>query len=151
MSAAKIIITLAIIGVCCISFATSIKCFTCTTSKDCKKPSKLECNQTLANQTRDYLKLYYTGVPNVTSNSFECMRDWLKTPTNEMMHKGCIFSNFQSCGYTVNSYFAAAHDRSCKQCNTEGCNPADRAIGSLKVVVYAIIVTALAKCGAWRN
>lgn len=61
--------------------ANSLKCYSCYSAKDCQKPSRLECNTDAANKTRDYLNALYTGVPgtNFTSQSFLCMRDWLKT------------------------------------------------------------------------
>lgn len=152
MRNAEILVTLAVFGFCCFTFANSLKCYSCYSAKDCKKPSRLECNADAANKTRDYLNALYTGVPgtNFTSQSFLCMRDWLKTSSNEFIYKGCVYSNYQSCSYAVNPYYSQRHERRCAQCNKDGCNPAARANGSLLTVITTIVATVLVKC-VWRN
>lgn len=152
MRTAEVLVTLAVFGFCCLTFANSLKCFSCTSAKDCKRPRKLDCNSDLANQTRVYLNLLYTGVPgvNFTSNSFECVRDWLKTSSNEFTYKGCVYSNYRSCSYAVNPYYSERHERRCSQCNRDGCNPAARANGSLLTVITIVMATILLKC-VWHN
>ncbi|XP_053947553.1 uncharacterized protein LOC128856281 [Anastrepha ludens] len=146
MNSNKILITLAVVGLCCLTVVNSLKCFSCIDSKTCKKPSKVQCTYDSANSTRNYLDLYYTGVPNTTSIGFLCMSDLLKTTgSGEIMRKGCIFNNYQSCSYNVRPYFSQNYQRSCKQCNTDGCNPADRASGSLLAVAFTVMVTVFGK------
>uniref|UniRef100_A0A0K8VVG5 Protein quiver n=1 Tax=Bactrocera latifrons TaxID=174628 RepID=A0A0K8VVG5_BACLA len=151
MRTAEALVTLAVFGLCCLTFANSLKCYSCTSTKECKKPSKLECNSNAANKTRDYLNLLYTGVPgtNFTSQSFVCVRDWLKTSSNEFTYKGCAYSNYQSCSYPVNPYYSQHHERKCAQCNRDACNPAARANGSLLTVITTIVATVAVKI-LWR-
>ncbi|XP_067636113.1 uncharacterized protein [Eurosta solidaginis] len=141
----KISITLAVVALCCIVFVHSLKCYTCTSVSDCKKPKLQECNYNLANQTREYLNWYYSGLPNATTYGFECMSDWLKTYSSEMAHRGCIYNNFQSCSYSIRPYYAQSHKRSCKQCYKDKCNPADRTSSNLFAIVFTLCATALAK------
>ncbi|XP_011182391.1 uncharacterized protein LOC105212223 [Zeugodacus cucurbitae] len=145
MRTAQVLVTLAVFGICCLTFANTLKCFSCNGSKDCKKPNKLECNSKLANDTRTYLNTLYTGVPgmNITSPNFECMRDWLKTSSNEFQYKGCVYSNYLSCTYAVNPYYSQRYERACNQCNRDGCNPAARVNGSLMTVLTVIFATVL--------
>uniref|UniRef100_W8C5I5 Protein quiver n=1 Tax=Ceratitis capitata TaxID=7213 RepID=W8C5I5_CERCA len=146
MQNTKVLVSLAVFGLCCLTFANALKCYSCFSPKDCKKPSKVECNPSYAQQTRDYLQAHYTGVPaNSTSYSFECLHDWLKTASNEFMYKGCVYTTYRSCSYAVNPYYAQRYERRCYQCSGALCNPADRTSASLITVWSTIILTTLIK------
>ncbi|XP_037883379.1 uncharacterized protein LOC119633735 isoform X2 [Glossina fuscipes] len=64
---------------CSIALGLSLKCFTCTSPQECKKPQLLECSKLLANNTRTYLDAYHQGVNlNATSLYYECFYEELR-------------------------------------------------------------------------
>ncbi|XP_004521063.1 uncharacterized protein LOC101455089 [Ceratitis capitata] len=150
----KTLFVLVIIACTCLSFGlvSSLKCYSCTSVEDCKKAKKLECTYDLANKTLlNHLNFYYLNVPTAnTTNSLQCLRDWLQTPQGPVEHKGCIYSGIYSCTYAVRPQFQRNSTRVCHQCQKDGCNPAGRANVNLPTVALAIMMLLLFKF-AWRK
>ncbi|XP_054087600.1 uncharacterized protein LOC105212224 [Zeugodacus cucurbitae] len=146
MKANGTLFTLAVVICCCLSFGlvSGLKCYSCSSSYDCRSAKKVDCNYDLANATVTHLSYYYLDVPrdNSTTN-MNCMSDWLQTPSGVVEHMGCIYSSYSSCLYRVRPQFQQNLKRVCQQCTRDGCNPAARASGSFLTVLATIIVTVL--------
>lgn len=146
MKATGTLFTLALVLCSCLSFGlvSGLKCYSCSSTYDCRSAQKVDCTFQLANQTLNHLNYYYLNVPSAnTTRNMNCLRDWLQTPSGAVQHMGCIYSSISSCSYTVRPQFQQNYTRSCQQCNKDGCNSAAQAAGSLFTVVFTIIVTVL--------
>ncbi|KNC27276.1 hypothetical protein FF38_09583 [Lucilia cuprina] len=65
--------------------------------------------------------------PNKTSPFYECFSEYIQTTTGDYYYKNCVYSNVNVCGTPYSPYISPIIKKPyCKQCNTNGCNPADR-------------------------
>ncbi|XP_037807607.1 uncharacterized protein LOC119601026 isoform X2 [Lucilia sericata] len=151
MNSKQIIFGVALIAFCCVSLSNSLRCFVCNSKDTCKKAQLYDCNSGLANNTRTYLHQFHSGLnPNATSPFFECFKEYIKTTTGEYYYRNCVYANTNGCTLPLSPYISSTtkkHD--CKQCNSNGCNPASR-VGVDVMTVFATLVAAFILRYVWH-
>ncbi|KAM7347133.1 uncharacterized protein ACRADG_006795 isoform 2-T2 [Cochliomyia hominivorax] len=145
MNSTKIVFGVALIAFCYISLSFSLKCFVCNSKDSCKKAQLYQCDPSLANATRSYVQIYHSGVhPNATSPYYECFKEYIKTSNNvEYYYKGCSYNNVQGCRLPFSNAVGSPTKHDCKQCSSDGCNPASRSQIDVITVFATLIVTAI--------
>ncbi|XP_023293531.2 uncharacterized protein LOC111676785 isoform X2 [Lucilia cuprina] len=151
MNSKQLIFGVALIAFCCVSLSYSLRCFVCNSKETCKKANLYDCNSELANNTRIYMNQFHSGPhPNKTSPFYECFSEYIQTTTGDYYYKNCVYSNVNVCGTPYSPYISPIIKKPyCKQCNTNGCNPADR-VGINVMTVFATIIVAFILRYVWH-
>uniref|UniRef100_A0A1A9WPH9 Protein sleepless n=1 Tax=Glossina brevipalpis TaxID=37001 RepID=A0A1A9WPH9_9MUSC len=134
---------------CLVGLGLSLRCLTCASPQDCKKPQLLECTPFLANNTRSQLNTYHEGVNmNVSSYAFNCLQEEIKGGFGDIHYRGCIYDNIHGCNLRLRPQFAASNQRKCKQCQMkDACNSSENIFKHLlePFIHSMVIVTDVSK------
>ncbi|XP_055844397.1 uncharacterized protein LOC129910835 [Episyrphus balteatus] len=127
---------------------SAIRCFSCSNPSSCKIPKSVECNKTHAIETTQYLSNFFQ---NVSTDALDvvvatCMQQETDTKYGKIQFKGCIYTGWQTCNYTLKPQYQPGDNYFCNICqNRDGCNPADRMTISLIAIVLTSVLGLISK------
>ncbi|XP_059221122.1 uncharacterized protein LOC106095559 [Stomoxys calcitrans] len=133
----KVITFVVLVAFVSLPIANSLKCNTCKSIEECKKPSSVQCDQAQANNTRDALLHVYSNVDILNTNQFSCYVGVYNSGNTTVSDvRGCINPGTVNCSTPLFNGNWTRH--TCNICNSDLCNKKN-SVGTISSSLFSMI------------